>query len=158
MELGDLAQRKIPLRRRRNGRDVRLKNAASAANARAQKVGIVTGAGSRAVWGELDRRFSFAKAVGTYANEYRTHAGSDRPVTVDDLCVAAARHKALANLAYTELMRGGLFASDGSLRPAYDAFRKADADLRAVLSLLGLERREQQVPSLHEVLNSEAGS
>jgi hypothetical protein len=40
---------------------------------RSQKVGIVTGVHSRAVRGELDQRFAFAKAVSEYTEEYRAH-------------------------------------------------------------------------------------
>lgn len=143
---------KIPLRRRENGRLVRVKNAASAANARPKKVAIVYGGASRAIWGALDKRTVLGKAVAAFEAEFRQHAGPDRAATKDDLCVSAARHKALASIAFADLMERGLFDDKGSARPALEAFRRADSELRECLRLLGLKRRSEQVPSLDDYL------
>src|SRR6266850_1419819 len=77
LEMAGLPERPRRLRRRLNGVlvPVRLKSATSARNGRAVKVGIVHGAGSRALWGALDGRFAFTKAVNSYRAEYRAHIG-----------------------------------------------------------------------------------
>src|SRR5881392_307992 len=87
----------LPDRRKRRRAD-------SARSGRPKKFGIVTGVNSRAVRGELDQRFGFARTINKYLAEYRAHAGDDRSVVMDDLAVSAARHKAIANLALNRLM------------------------------------------------------
>jgi hypothetical protein len=132
-----------------------VRNSASAGNGKPKRIAIVHGSDSRAVRGELDRRFAFAKATSRYTEEYRAHVGSDRTVAMDDLCISAARHKALANLAYSKL-REGPFDSEDNIRAVYEAFRRADADHRSVLASLGIERRERPIPDLQTYLASKA--
>jgi hypothetical protein len=141
-------------RRRSGGRMEPLKRP-DAAMRKPAKVAIVTGVNSRAVRGELDQRFAFAKATSTYTEEYRQHVGSDRSVVMDDLCRSAARHKAIMNLALARLMERGPLDTKDNIRAAYEAFRKADADHREVIRLLGIQRREKEIPRLGELLHRE---
>ena len=128
-----------------------MRNTASAGNGKPKRIAIVHGSDSRAVRGELDGRFAFAKATSRYMEQYRQHVGPDRTIAMDDLCISAARHKALANLAYSRL-KDGPFDSEGEIRAVYEAFRRADSDHRSVLASIGIERRERQVPELSEYL------
>jgi hypothetical protein len=74
---------------------------------------------------------------------------------MDDLCISAARHKAIANLAFVKL-KDGPFDSEDQVRPVYEAFRRADADHRSVLASLGIERRERELPDPMTYLASKA--
>jgi hypothetical protein len=132
----------------RNG--IRLKRPDAAGNARARKVGITTGLDSRAIRGELDQRFAFARAVTAYAEEYRAHVASDS-VVMDDLCRSAAIHKAIKHLALAR-MDGQPFDNADQARAAYEALRRADADHRSILAVLGIQRREKPVPDLQDYL------
>jgi hypothetical protein len=135
----------LPDRRKRRRAD-------SARNGRPKKFGIVTGVNSRAVRGELDQRFGFAKTVSAYIREYQDQVGTDRSVAMDDICRSAGTAKAIRNLALFRLMRGGPYDSKDQARAAYENYRRADADLRDVLRTIGLERRERVVRSLSDVL------
>jgi len=120
-----------------------------------RKVRIVTGIDSRAIRGELDQRFAFAKMISTYEREYREHVGSDS-VVLQDLCRSAAIHKAVFNLALSRLSDAGPLDGEDGARAAYEAWRRADADLRDVLRLLGLERKAKEVPDLRTYIAHKA--
>lgn len=64
----------------------------------------------------------------------------------------AVRLRLLAEIAWGEIQRGGAFSEHGDPRPAVNVYRKAAADERAVLALLGLERRVQPVPTLDQYI------
>ena len=134
-------------RRLRNGRLVPVK-----ADPRSRKVRITTGVESRAIRGELDRRYAFARTVSTYEREYREHVGADS-VVLRDLCRSAAIHKAVFNLALQRLMDSGPLDDQDRVRAAYEAWRTADRDLREVSRGLGLERREKPLPDLQAYLS-----
>lgn len=154
--LGD-APRPKRARRLRNGRRELVRNAASATNAKPRRVFITHGGGSRAILGmPFDQRSAFGKAHTHYRDAYRAHVGSALSVPQEDLCDMAARLKLLTHICFTELMQGGVFAADGTLRAAFGALIRSEADLRAVLSLLGIERRERAVPTLRQVLEGGA--
>jgi hypothetical protein len=119
-------------------------------------VRITTGAESRAIRGELDQRFAFAKRISIYEKEYREHVGSDS-VVLHDLCRSAAIHKAVFNLALARLMERGPLDDADQARAAYETWRRADADLREVARSLGLKRTEAPAPTLAEYLEQKAG-
>jgi len=123
----------------------------AAQNAVPKRVHIVHARGSKAIMGKLDGRTAFSKIVMSYEARYREHAGADRPAPIDDLCQSAARHRAIANVAFAELVQHGVIDPAGNVRPAYDSFRKADGDLRAVLSMIGLKRQVHEI-TLGDVL------
>jgi hypothetical protein len=81
------------------------------------------------------------------------HLGGEENVTGPQrvLIDHCARLHVLKRLAWDELSRSGAFRN-GEPRPAYDAFRRAAADERSVLVMLGLERRAKEVPDLQDYL------
>ena len=144
-------------RRRVNGRLVPIRNAASARNARlARKVGTLP-ALARALrsGGALDQRFALSKVIRAYASEYRAHVGDAASAPLTHLCDSAARHRVIANVAFTDLMQHGLFTTNGSVRGSFEVWRRADGDLRECLRLLGLERKARDVPTLAGILAGE---
>lgn len=54
-------------------------------------------------------------------------------VVLADLCRSAAIHKAAFNLALARLMDSGPYDDADQARPAYEALRRADADLPRAL-------------------------
>ena len=144
------------VRKRVNGRDVRLRRPDAAANARTKKVMILGhGASSRALMhGALDQRTRVGRAYRAHEAALVAHLGGAEAVTVPQrsLIDQAARLHLLGKIAWAELQRTGAFRA-GELVPAFDAFRRAAADERAVLALLGLERKTQQLPSIEDYLD-----
>jgi hypothetical protein len=138
-----------PRRRLKGGRLVPVKS-----DPVSRRIRITTGVDSKAVRGELDQRFGFAKAISTYTEQYRAHVASDS-VVMDDLCRSAAVHKAIRNLALAR-MNGQPFDNADQARAAYEALRRADADHRAVLAVLGIQRREKEIPDLQSYLAQKA--
>jgi hypothetical protein len=128
-------------RHRRRG--LRFKRPDAAGNAKARKVGIVTGVNSRAIRGELDQRFAFARTVSRYTKEYEAHCGDDS-VVLRDLIHSAATLKTVRNMALDRLMKRGPFDDADEALAAYRAFRVADSDLREVLRALPLKKVEKQ--------------
>src|SRR5262245_11385895 len=74
---------------------------------RPHRVAIVTGLDAKAVRGELDRRFGFARAVSAFTREYQEQLGDRRSVAQDDYCRSAGTAKAIRNLALARLMDSG---------------------------------------------------
>jgi hypothetical protein len=132
---------------------IRIKGRLSGRN---HKVAITTGVHSRSVWGALDQRFGFAKTISTYEREYREHVGEGLSVVMADYCRSAGTAKAIRNLALRRLMDAGPLDEKDETRAAYESYRKADADLREILRVLGLEKREKELPSLPEYLAAKA--
>src|SRR5262245_34586770 len=124
----------------------------AARNAIPKKAHVVHAGGSKAILGELDGRTTLGRVVRLDEARYQEHVGPDRTAPIDDLCRSAARHRAIANLAFADLVQHGVIDSAGSPRPTYEAFRKADGDLRAVLSMLGLKRQVREI-TLGDVLS-----
>lgn len=142
----------IPMKQRRRrriaGQDVRIKNAASARNARARRVRVL-------LPGQLqDRRTRGYRLEAAHVAALVQHVGGDPSIAQRSLIDQAARLRLLTQLAWTELQRVGVFR-DGEPRAAFDAYRRAAADEREVLRLLGLERRAQPVPTLDDYLRGE---
>ena len=142
-----LPTRSQRVRRRLNGRLIPVKRP-DARKRGPSRVAIVTGLDAKAVRGELDQRFGFAKAVSTYTREYQEQLGDRRSIAQDDYCRSAGTAKAIRNLALARLMNSGPFDNADEARAAYENYRRADADLRDVLRHIGLERREKPVPDL----------
>jgi hypothetical protein len=106
-------------------------------------VAIVTGVNSRAIRGELDRRYLFARKVSEYIKEYEAHCG-EQSLVLTDLIHSAAVCKVVRNLALDRLMKRGPFDDADEALAAYRAFRTADSDLREVLRGLPLRKVEKQ--------------
>jgi hypothetical protein len=140
-----------PRRRLRGGRLVPVK-----ADPVSRKARITTGVNSKAVRGQLDGRYAFARAVSTYEREYREHVGEDCSVALADMCRSAAIHKAVFNLALARVMDAGPLDDKDEARAAYEAWRRADSDLRQVLHVLGLQKRKKELPDLHTYLQQRA--
>lgn len=141
-------------RQRRNGRLVPVKHRPYARPA----VRFISHGGSRALLREaLDRRTSAGKAYAVRLNALAAHLGGHAALSVPQqaLIDQAARLHLLGLFAWAELTRAGLFAK-GLPRPAFDVYRRAAADEREVLRLLGLERRVAE-KTLAEYLDAQDG-
>jgi hypothetical protein len=151
MENANLAR---PRRRLRNGRLVRDKNPASAANARPKKVIVSHGGASQLVLrAAFDMRSRLGRAYAAAHSALVAHLGSDLTAPQAALVDQAARLRLLTQIAWSELQATGAFRR-GEVAPAFDAFRRAAADERAVLALLGIQRHAREVPTLHEYLSN----
>lgn len=148
-----------PRRKRIGGRLVRVKNGASAANAKPKRVYITHAGGSRALLKDpLDLRSTIGRAHRQFCEELSAHVGGDLSVPQARLIDHASRLRLIATIAWGELWRRGMFDGKGTPRPALDAFRRAAADERSVLQLLGIERREKPVKTLQDLLEGKAGA
>jgi hypothetical protein len=152
LELG--TPRKARKRRRKDGRDVPVKNAASATNARARKIAITGHGGSSRtlLHGGLHLGSRVGRAYLARCSALVAHVGGQPSEVQRALIDQAARLHLLANMAYGELLRVGAFKKSGDVRAAFDAYRKAASDERDVLRLIGIERRAAPVPSLQDYL------
>jgi hypothetical protein len=138
------------LKRRINGQLARLKRPDAAGNARPLVKYVSHGAGSGLLRDPLDRRTRVGKAYHAHLAALAAHVGGD-PNTVEiELIDQAARLALLVDIAWGETVRTGV-VSDGQLSPAFAAFLAAARDQRAVLTLIGLERRIKDV-SLRDLL------
>jgi hypothetical protein len=97
-----------------------------------RKQRITTGLDSKAIRGELDQRYSFARVVTGYLTEYRAHVGPDRSVVLDDLCRSAAVHKTVANMNLTRLREAITRQHPDEANEAYEVWRTADREHREV--------------------------
>jgi hypothetical protein len=104
----------------------------------------------------FDMRSAVGKAYRACIVELTAHLGGDPTAPQRILLDQAARLSLLCSLASAELARLGAFERSGELRPAFDGYRKAAADLRDVLKMLGLERKEKAVPTLEQYLSERA--
>jgi hypothetical protein len=139
-------------RRRRDGRWVRVKNLASADNGRPKAVHVTHGGKSAALLsGKLDLRSSVGRSYRQHVEALAAHLGGDPTAPEARLIDQASRLRLLALLAWSEIERGGAFR-DGAPVPAVDAFRRAAADERDVLRLLGLQSRGKPVQSIDDYL------
>jgi hypothetical protein len=141
-------------RRLVNGRSVPVKNTASADNARSRAIVVRHGAGSQALrLGTFDLRSTMGKAYRARVVELTSHTGGDPNAVQHTLIDHGARLHLLTQLAWDELSRSGAFRG-GEPTPANDAYRRAAADERAVLLLLGLDRKAKDIPDLADYLKS----
>jgi hypothetical protein len=87
--------------------------------------------------------------------ELTSHIGGSPNAVQRTLIDHAARLRLLTRLAWDELSRSGAFRG-GAPTPANDAYRRAAADERAVLLLLGLERVAKEIPDLADYIKAKA--
>jgi hypothetical protein len=128
--------------------------AVSRRNGTPKKLFMVTGYNSRALRGQpLHRGSGVGRAYADYLSEYRAHLGNDLSVVQTDLVDQAARLKLVSNLCYAVLMERGLFDKQGNPRPVLGEFRRACAEHRAVLLMLGIRRTKEL--TLGDVLREE---
>ena len=155
MESPEIERPRIPLRKRMNGQLVRVKNAASASNGKPHK-SVITGHGANSrvlKRAALHRGSTLGREYAAQCEALSAHLGG-APSTPERLLIdQAARIHLLVQFAWAELLRAGAF-HEGEPRPAFDAFRRAAADQREVLRLLGIERRTKPVPALHEYIRT----
>src|SRR2546425_3731378 len=136
----------------------RTKRPDAARNARPRKILLRHASDSRALrYADLDLRSTAGKEYTASKAMLTAHLGGQENVTGPQrvLIDHCARLHVLTRLAWDELSRSGAFRN-GEPRPAYDAFRRAAADERSVLTMLGLERRAKDVPDLQDYLRSKA--
>ena len=142
------------MRKRIDGRDQRAKNSASARNAKPRKVSLVHGGSSRkALYDPLDKRtvehrFCFERKQALLA-----HLAGNATVLAQELVEQEARLAMLARIAWVAIDQGNLLAEDG-LAPAAEAYVRLTREQRAVMQLLGIERRSKPVPDLANYLGS----
>lgn len=140
---------------RRLGRPQKRPDAAR--NARPRRVSITHGGDSRVLLRDpLDRRTRIGKAYRDHCQALSAHVGGEPTRPQAELIDQAARLALLAKIAWAELFRGGVFVNGtGQPAPALETWLKAARDQRAVLQLLGLERRSRDV-TLSEYLQQTA--
>lgn len=150
MELGALVRRQ---RRREGGRLVPVRSPASARNGKPKKLHITgPGTSSRALLhGSFHLGTRLGKAWRERCDALTAHVGGDPSEAQRVLIDQCARLHLLVQFAWAEVLRAGAFEK-GEPRPAFDAFRRAAADEREVLRLLGLERKHKPLPKLSDVL------
>jgi hypothetical protein len=142
-----------------NGQLVRVKNPASAANGKPHK-SVITGHGANSrvlKHAALHRGSTLGREYAAQCEALTAHVGGAPSEAQRLLIDQAARIHLLLQFAWAELLRAGAF-NEGEPRPAFDAFRRAAADQREVLRLLGIERSPQPVPDLHSYLSASQGN
>lgn len=132
-------------------RDRRAKRPDAAANARPRKVAVTHGGKSALARAAFDLRTRFGRAYRAHCATLTAHVGGDPTAPQAALIDQAARLRLLGRLAWEELVQGGAFRN-GAPRLAFDAYRKAAADEREVLRLLGVERRQRPIQTIEEYL------
>lgn len=131
----------------------------SARNARPKKILLVGhGATSKALReGVLDLRSRAGKTYRATCQALGAHVGGELSAPQKALIDQAARLRLLTQFAWAEIDRLGPFKKTGELVAAFDAYRRAAADERSVLSLLGIERRVKELPTLQDYLKQSKG-
>src|SRR5262249_21192885 len=116
--------------------------------ARPPKVLIKHASGSRALMhAHFDMRSTVGKAYRARVEALTSHIGGDPSTVQRTLVDQAARLHLLTLQAWDELTRSGAFHR-GMPTPANDAYRRAAADERSVLMILGLERKAKEIQDL----------
>jgi len=142
---------------RKNGRFRKLKRPDAAVNARPRTVVIKgPGTGSKALMrASLDLRSTVGREYFRRLGELRAHVGGDPSVPEARLLDQAARLGLLVDIAWSALIQARTVlksSSKNGLHPAFEAFRKAATDERAVLQMLGIKRRAKDVPTVQEYI------
>jgi len=134
----------------------RIKNRAAARNARPKVKYLITGGSPQRslLTDPLDRRSQVYKIITERIKELREHIGTDITYPLSRVLEQAARLSILVDTAWAAVNRDGVLHR-GEATSAAEAFRKLAAEERQVLAVLGLERRERQVPRLKDVLQGE---
>lgn len=126
----------------------------AAHNARTHKVAITTGGQSvNLLRAPLDERTRAGKAYRRHVQTLERHLGGDLTAPQSRLVDQAARLALIAELAWAQIRDGGVFNKKGDVRPALDAYHKAIREERAILQLLGIERRQKPLPDLQEYIS-----
>lgn len=140
--------------RHKAGRLVRT-SSESAKNAR-PKVKFVTHGGQSALrHAVLDMRTSMGRKYRASLAELKAHVGSDLTVPQAKLIEQATRLSLLSDLAWAEVADAKALITNNTPCAAIDVFLKAARDHRAVLNLLGLERRVKPI-NLNDYLEGKA--
>lgn len=131
----------------------------SAKNAKPRKILLVGHATTSEALkrGILDLRSRSGKAYRATCEALTLHLGGELSAPQKALVDQAARLRLMTQFAWAELGRTGPFKKTGELVAAYDAYRRAAADEREVLRLLGIERRVKELPSLQDYLKGKEG-
>ena len=141
-------------RRRANGRLVPVKNPASRTNALGRSVIRVKHAGeSRTLrLGRFDLRRTEGRKYRAVVTALTQHLGGPEEITEPQrqLIDQAARLAIISGLAWDQLERGAF--RKGESVPALQTYKSVIADIRSILSMLGLERRAKAIPNLHDYL------
>lgn len=143
-------------RQRPNGdaRPARATPAQQAARARngRPKVVHIKGAGTTSLalrHAALSRGTRLGRAYDTAVQEFTAHVGGEPSAVMKVLIDRAARAGLLAQIAWAEVVRVGAFRN-GEPRGAFDAYRRAAADEREVLKLLGIQRQARPVQAIED--------
>lgn len=138
---------RVPRKPRATRLKDRQKRPDAARNAQPRKVLVTHAGGSQALLRDpLDRRTRVGKAYRDHCQALAAHVGGDPTRPQAELIDQAARLALLAKIAWAELLRSGVFSGEGGQpAPALETWLKATRDQRAVLQLLGLERRSREL-------------
>jgi hypothetical protein len=132
---------------------VPVKNVSAAKNGKARAVTVKYAHGETIRLGKIDLRFTMGRRYRARIAALTSHLGGDLTTPQAVLVDQAARFHLLTGLAWDALTKHGAYRH-GSPTPANDAYRRAAADERSVLLLLGLDRKAKDVPELSEYLAS----
>ena len=134
-----------------------IKNTSARRNGKPHAITVRYAGGQALRLGKIDLRFKDGKLYRHRINELVQHLGGADMVSAPmrTLVDQAARFHLLTGLAWDALTRYGAY-KHGAPTPANDAYRRAAADERSVLLLLGLDRKAKEIPDLAEYLRSKA--
>lgn len=113
---------------------------------------VTHGGDSNVLRNPLDGRSPAGKAYKRFCQAMQAHLGGDLSFPEEKLIDQAARFSLLVDIAWRELLDGGVFKKNGELSTAFEAFFKATRNQREVLNLLGLKRREKEIEDLASYL------
>lgn len=125
----------------------------SAANAKPPAV-IVKHGGKAALRAKrFDRRTTLYKTKRRVELALLNHIGGADNATLPQaqLCDDASRLYVLSEIAWTEIMQNGVFDDDGNVKQAVGAYTNMTREVRELLKLLGLERKEKDI-TLQDIL------
>ena len=158
-------KRPIIVRRRVNGKVVKghvvggtlVPMKASGKQTRTQKVNVIVGGFSETLRkGVFDQRSAVGKRYTEHKQALIAHLGGDVTVPQQALLEQAARLHLINDVVWTQLYRVGVFDSEGTVTSGFDAYLKAARELRSVLDVLGIERKQKPVPVLSDYIEGKA--
>jgi len=155
MESPEIGSSRVPARKRVNGRDHRVKNRASAQNAKPRKVNITkSGFYSRELLrASLDLRTNAGKWDAERQAGVLAHLGGDATVLERELIHQESRLAIMARIAWAEIARTSALSQDG-LSASAEAYLRIVREQRSVIQALGTQRRTQPVADLQTYLSS----
>lgn len=139
---------------------MRPKSPESARNGKTKAVTLQHGGSGRnsIMQARLDLRSRAGKAFIAEVAALKAHLGETlltAPVTA--LVEQAARLALLEHIAWAELSRAEALTKGGVVHAAFEPFLRASRDRRAVLVMLGLERKQKEIPDLKQYLEAQYG-